>query len=142
MQTKRYRLALLWVLVLGLGAGSVLGISMAKISGLRVGKNKGVSEESDSFGRQDTVYAAAQIANVTDAVDVKSQLVVEDIPGQEPGPIKGLESTVHMARNGRADFTFSAPTKGWPKGKYGIEVFVLDEHGEELDHKGAEFTVE
>ena len=113
-----------------------------KIAGLKIGKDKDCTQETDTFGAKETVYAAARISNVSEPVKVKAQLTVEDIPGQQPGPIKGLEATVNIGRNGTANFNFSAPTKGWPKGKYGLEVVVLNEHDEEMDHHGAEFTVE
>jgi hypothetical protein len=142
MRMTKWSLTLIMALVLGLGLGSSFGFTAANIVSLRLGKDKGVPRESDSFGPRDTIYASAKISKVTDPVDVKAQLFVEDIPGQKPGPIKGLEATVHMAGNGTADFNFSAPTKGWPKGKYGVEVIVVDGHGEETDHKGAEFTVD
>ena len=142
MRTKKWSLALAMVLMLGPGLDSSFSFTTANIISLKVGSDKGVSRQTDSFGPQDTVYAAAQISNVANPVDVKAQLFVEDIPGQKSGPISGLASSVNLVRNGRADFSFSAPTKGWPKGTYGIQVVVLDEHGEEMDHKSAEFTVD
>jgi hypothetical protein len=142
MRTKKWSLTLALILMISSGLGSSFGFTAANIISVKVGKDKGVTRQADSFGPQDTVYATAQIANVANPVDVKAQLFVEDIPGQQPGPINGLAATVKMVRNGTADFSFSAPTKGWPKGRYGIEVVVLDEHGETMDHKGAEFTVD
>jgi hypothetical protein len=141
MLAKKWNLTLVLVLVFGPGLGAGFSLATPSIVSLKVGKDKGVTRQTDSFAPQDTIYASARISNVSDPVDAKAQLSVEDIPGQKPGPIKGLEATVHLVRNGTADFNFSPPTKGWPQGKYGIEVAVLDSHGEELDHKDAEFAV-
>ncbi len=57
------------------------------------------------------------------------------------GPIPGLEDTVELGGSGTAIFTFSPPTSGWPKGKYKLEVLMLDEAGEQKDQKAASFTV-
>jgi len=108
MRMTKWSLTLIMALVLGPGLGSSFGFTAADIVSLRLGKDKGVPRESDSFGPRDTIYASARISKVTDPVDVKAQLFVEDIPGQEPGPIKGLAATVHMAGDGTADFNFSA----------------------------------
>jgi hypothetical protein len=73
--------------------GSGFSFTAAKILSVKTGKDKSVSEQTDVFGVSDTIYAVAQISNLTAPVTVKAQLLVEDIPGQQPGPIKGLETT-------------------------------------------------
>ena len=69
-------------------------------------------------------------------------LIVEDVPGQQSGPITGLESSVDLPGSGTATFTFSPPSSGWPKGKYKMEVVMLNEKGEQKDQKTASFTVD
>jgi hypothetical protein len=142
MQTKKYSVILALVLMAGPGLALSFGRALPNISGLKLGKDKGVSEEADSFAPDETIYISAQISNVASTVNVKARLLVEDVPGQEKGPIPGLEATLNMGRNGTADFDFSAPNKGWPKGKYAVEVIMAGQQGEELDKKSAELTVE
>jgi hypothetical protein len=141
MRTKKYSLSLALVLMLGPGLAVSLA-AKANISGLRLGKDKAISREADSFGSEDTIYAAAEISNVAGTVNVKARLLVRDVPGQQRGPIAGLEANVDMGRGGTANFDFSAPTKGWPLGKYIVEVVVLGEDGEEIDKRSAELIVE
>jgi|HubBroStandDraft_6_1064221.scaffolds.fasta_scaffold1361424_1 hypothetical protein len=142
MQTKKYSLALALVLLLGPGLGASFGFTGANIRALRLGKDKGVSQEADSFEPEETIYAAARVSDVAGTVNVKGRLVVEDVPGQQAGPIPGLEASVSLGGDGQADFKFSAPNKGWPKGKYILEVGVFTEGGEEMDRKQAEFAVD
>lgn len=141
MQTKR------WNLMLGLGFLLVTALacsfsaSTANISALKLGKDKDVSQESSSFGAKDTVYAVATISNAPGAVKVKGRLVIEDVAGQQSGPIPGLEKTLDLPGSTTASFTFSPPTAGWPAGKYKLEVLMLNEAGEQKDQKTASFTV-
>ena len=141
MQTKR------WNLMLGLGFLLVTALacsfsaSTANISGLKLGKDKDVSQESSSFGAKDTLYAVATISNAPGAVKVKGRLVIEDVAGQQSGPIPGLEKTLDLPGSTTASFTFSPPTAGWPAGKYKLEVLMLNEAGEQKDQKTASFTV-
>jgi hypothetical protein len=72
---------------------------------------------------------------------VQGRLLVVDVPGQQPGAIPGLETSIDLAPGiNVANFSFSAPTAGWPDGKYQIEVTLLDEKGEQKDQKKAELT--
>ena len=118
-----------------------LSVASAHISSLKLGKEKDVRQESDHFGQNDTIHALAAISDVQGSVKVTARLVVEDVAGVQSGPIKGLESTVELPKSGQAHFEFSAPTKGWPKGTYHVEVVVVNAHGEQEDEGTAEFTV-
>jgi hypothetical protein len=42
---------------------------------------------------------------------------------------------VGLPESGTANFTFSPHTAGWPKGKYKLEVVMLDEAEEQKDQK-------
>ena len=136
-----------WYLTLGLGflllaeLACTFSVSTANISSLKLGKDKSVSQETSAFSPSDTIYAVPVISNAPDKVKVKGYLVVEDVPGQQSGPISGLESTVELPGSGSATFTFSPPASGWPKGKYKLEVLMLNEKGEQKDQKTASFTV-
>lgn len=134
-------------LMLGLGLlllavlGCKFSASTANISGLKIGKDKDVSQETSSFGAQDTIYATAEIANAPDKLKVKGRLIVDDVAGQQKGPVPGLEDTVDLPGSGTAIFTFSPPNSGWPKGKYKLEVLMLNQDGEQKDQKTANFSV-
>jgi type 1 fimbria pilin len=136
-----------WSLALGLSvflAGSVacqFNVSTANLSSLKLGKDKSVTPETSNFGTEDTIYAAAVVSNSPSKVKVKCQLAVEDVEGQKPGPIPGLETTLDLDGSGTATFNFSAPTAGWPKGKYKVDVVMLNEEGQQKDQKTASFTV-
>lgn len=128
-------------LLLLLVAASACSFTTANISSLKLGKDKAVTQETSSFGARDTVYAGAVISNAPGKVKVKGRLVVDNVPGQQSGPIPGLEKTLDLPGSSTADFTFSPPTAGWPKGTYKLEVLMLNENGEQKDQKSASFTV-
>ena len=113
----------------------------ANISSLKLGKNKTVSSETSNFGPSDTVYAVAEISNASEKLKVKGRLAIEDVPGQKTGPIPGLEDEVDLPGSGTATFSFTPPASGWPKGKYKVDVIMLNEAGEQKDEKSATFTV-
>ena len=141
MQTKR------WNLTLGLGFLLVVALacnfsaSTANISGLKLGKDKDVSQETTSFGTGDTIYAAAEISNAPGAVKVKGRLVIEEVAGEQSGPIPGLEKTLDLPGSSTATYTFTPPPDGFPKGKYKVEVIMLNEGGEQKDQKAVSFTI-
>ena len=122
------RLISLGILLLAASACS-FSVSTANISGLKLGKDKAVAQETSSFAAGDTVYGVATISNAPSKVSVKGRLVIEDVAGQTPGPIPNLETTVNLDGSGTATFTFSPPTAGWPAGKYKLEVMMLNENG-------------
>jgi hypothetical protein len=141
MQIKRWGLTLGLGLLLSLALACNFSVSTANISGLKLGKDKEVSQETSSFGANDTVYAVATIGNAPGAVKVKGRLVIDDVAGEQSGPIPGLEKTLDLPGSGTATFTFSPPPAGFPKGKYKVEVLMLNEGGEQKDQKEAGFTV-
>lgn len=136
-----------WNVTVGLGLMLIaevacnFSVSTANMSSLKLGKDKSVSQETSSFGEGDTIYAAAVISNAPGKIQVKGRLLVEDVAGQQSGPITGLEATVDLPGSGTATFTFSPPPNGWPPGKYKIEALMLNENGEQKDQKTASFTV-
>lgn len=141
MQTKRWDLILGLGLLLAVGLACNFSASTANISSLKLGKDKSASQEVSSFSANDTVYAVAVISNAPGALKVKGRLVVDDVEGQKSGPVPGLESTLDLPGSGTATFNFSPPPDGWPKGKYKIEVLMLNEEGQQKDQKAADFTV-
>ena len=115
--------------------------STANISDLKLGKDQTASQATSTFAATDTVYAVATISNAPGAVKVKGRLAIEDVAGEQAGPIPGLEKTLDLPGSGTATYTFTPPPNGFPKGKYKVEVFMLNEAGEQKDQKSASFTV-
>src|ERR1044071_724183 len=76
--------------------------STAHLSSLKVGKDRAVSQELNSFGPTDPIYAVATVSNAPGKVKVKGQLAIEDVPGEKAGPIPGLEKTLDLNGSGTA----------------------------------------
>lgn len=115
--------------------------STAHLSSLKVGKDRAVSQETNSFGPNDPFYAIATVSNAPGKIRVKGQLVVEDVAGEKPGPVPNLEKTLDLESSGTATFSFTPPPSGWPVGKYKIDVIMLNDKGEQKDEKSASFSV-
>ena len=141
MRTKRWDIALGLGLLIFAGLACNFSASTANLSGLKLGKDPAVSAETSSFAEGDTVYALATVSNAPGAVKVKGRLVIDQVEGEKSGPIPGLEKTLDLPGSGTATYTFSPPPAGWPKGKYKVEVLMLDEKGEQKDQKTADFSV-
>jgi hypothetical protein len=141
MRTKRWDLALGLGLLIFAGLACNFSASTANISGLKLGKDKDVTAETSSFAAGDTVYAVATVSNAPGAVKVKGRLAIDEVEGEQSGPIPGLEKTLDLPGSGTATYTFSPPRSGWPKGKYKVEVLMLDEKGEQKDQKTSNFSV-
>jgi hypothetical protein len=115
--------------------------STAHLSSVKVGKDKAVSQETNTFESGDAIYAVATVSNAPGKVKVKGQFVVEDVEGQKTGPVPGLEKTLDFDGSGTATFSFTPPPSGWPKGKYKIEVTLTDDKGAQKDQKSTSFSV-
>jgi hypothetical protein len=111
------------------------------ISDLKVGKDKDVTQAANAFAAGDTLYAVATIDNPPKDGKVVGHLSVVDVAGQQAGPIPGLEMTLSLSGGlNTASFKFSAPTAGWPDGKYKLDVALLDASGAEKGQKSADLT--
>ena len=141
MNTNKGNLLLVLGILLFIALACSFSASTANISDLKLGKDENVSQETSSFKPGDTIHAVATISNAPGKLRLKGRLVVEDVEGQQPGPIPRLEKTLDMDGSGTANFTFSPPAAGWPAGKYKMEVLMLNEEGEQKDQKAASFTI-
>lgn len=126
----------------GLRASFSIPASEAHISEVILGKDKKMSEPTDEFGTNETIFAAVEIADNKKTVKVKGRLHVVEIAGQKPGPIPGIEVIVTLSGEGTANFQFSKPTKGWPLGTYKFEALLINGNGETIDTESHEFTVD
>jgi hypothetical protein len=141
MRTKRLDLALGLGLLIFAGLACNFSASTANLSGLKLGKDKEVTAETSAFAASDTVYAIGTVSNAPGAVKVRGRLLIDEVEGEQSGPIPGLEKTLDLPGSGTATYTFSPPPSGWPKGKYKVEVSLLDEGGEQKDQKTTNFSV-
>jgi hypothetical protein len=141
MQIKRWYFITSVGLLMAFFSACHFSVSTANLSSLNLGKTKSASPPTANFETTDTIYAVAEVSNASEMLKVKAQVYVVDIPGQKSGPIPGLEVTVDMAGSGQANFNFSPPTAGWPKGKYKVEVLMINSYGDQKDQKTAEFSI-
>ena len=141
MNTKRGNFPLVFAVLLVAVVACNFNVSTANISDLKLGKDESVSTKTSSFDAGDTVYAVATISNAPGKLKVKGRLVVEDVEGQQSGPMPGVEKTVELPGSGTATFTFTPPSAGWPEGRYKVEVLMMNEDGEQKDQEAASFTV-
>jgi hypothetical protein len=140
MRTNRVNLALALGLLIAAGLACNYSASTANISDLKLSKDKDAGQSATTFASGDTVYAVATVSNAPGKVKVKGLLAIEDVEGEQKGPIPGLEKTLDLDGSGTATFTFSPPTSGWPKGKYKVDVIMMDEGGQQKDQKSASFS--
>ena len=141
MRTTRSNFVLALGMLTLMALACKFSATTANISSLKLGKDKSVSSTTSNFGPSDTVYAVAEISNASEKLKVKGRLAVEDVAGQKTGPFPGLEDEVDLPGSGTATFSFTPPASGWPKGKYKIDIMMLNEAGEQKDQKSASFTV-
>jgi hypothetical protein len=141
MRITKWAVTISLSLILAVASACHFSFTTAHISELRLGKDKGVSQPASSFAANDKIYAVAEISNAPSAVKVKGRMLVDAVEGQKSGPIPGIETTVDLSGSGSATFTFTPPAAGWPKGKYKVEVFMLDSGGEQKDQKTADLSV-
>ena len=71
-------------------------MSTANLSSLKVSKDKAGSSETGTFGPNDTVYVVGTVSNAPGKVKVKGLLAFDEVAGQQPGPIPGLEKILDL----------------------------------------------
>ena len=78
------------------------------------------------------LYTVFRAKGTKDGDKIHCVLIAEDVGDAAPANTKALETTLTVGGdpNGRdyvGDFELSMPTKGWPVGKYHVEIYVNDE---------------
>lgn len=143
MRTARGGLAISLGLLVFVAVACNFSASTANISELKIYKDKAGTQQTSTFAPSDTVYAVATIANVPSPVKAKGRLVIEDVEGYSSGtPVPGAETTVDVPGSAPVTYTFTPPSAGFPKGKYKVEVVMINEAGEQKDQKSESFTVQ
>ena len=116
--------------------------STAHISDLKVGTDTDVTTPSATFGKTDTIYAVAHVANAPFKTTLTYHLMAEKVEGQPPNTtIVQLDKSFDLNSDADVRINYSAPTAGWPAGTYKIDA-VLTEDGNKRDEKTAEITVQ
>ncbi len=115
--------------------------STANISSVKIGKDRNVNQEATTFEGSDPIYVIATISNAPSKVKVKGQMIVESAEGLTAGPLPGLEKTLDLDGSGTATYSFTPPPSGWPKGKYKVDVTMMDDSGAQKDQKSVSFSV-
>ena len=132
------------LLVLGLILTTACGceFTSANISSLKLSRDKEGTVETNTFAPGDTIYAKATVSNVPSKVTLKFRLVAEKVEGEaENLPVPGTEYSREFPTDGWATYNVTAPTRGWPAGKYRLEVRMFVESGAQKDQRDAIFTV-
>ena len=86
-------------------------------------------EEETSFA-PDTpkLFAMFKTKGIKDGDKVRGILIAEDVGDVAPANTKVFEKTLALDEDtDDGDFNFGKPTKGWPVGKYRVEIYVNDE---------------
>src|SRR4051794_753083 len=97
------------------------------LSGLRIGKDKDVTKTANTFRPYDPLYAVVNVNRAPEGARVAAQLVILDVAGLEPGPVRGFDMTIDLLPGMKtASFDFMPPLSGWPNGKYKFQITMLD----------------
>jgi hypothetical protein len=98
---------LMFLLLVGSATFTGLGKSLntifsaqAHISEVTLGHDKKMSEPTDEFHSDDTIFAEADIAENNKTVKVKGRLHIVEVEGQKAGPIPGIETIVTLTGEG------------------------------------------
>ncbi len=113
------------------------------IAEVTLGHDAKMTEPTEDYDSDDTIFAEVELAENEKTFRVKGRLHVIEVPGQNAGPIPALDVIVTVpAGKDTANFQYSNPTNGWPKGKYKFEALLIDASGKTIDAESHEFMVE
>jgi outer membrane usher protein FimD/PapC len=74
------------------------------------------------------LYAMFKTKGAKNGDKIRGVLIAEDVGDVAPANTKILEKMLDLEGDtDDGDFNFTKPTKGWPVGKYRVEIYVNDE---------------
>ena len=133
MQTKKISLSLCLALIVAAGCsrttdtGGTVGTSGTAVRvtdvslGRAIGGDKAVTDSTDKFAPNDTIYASVATDGTAPSASVRAKWTFED--GQT---VDESTRTIAPSSRERTEFHISKPN-GWPAGKYKGEVFLNDQ---------------
>jgi hypothetical protein len=107
---------------------------------VRVVMKTGPEDEPTTSFTSDTpkLFAMFKTTGIKNGDKMRGVLIAEDVGDVAPANTKVLEKTLTLEEDtDDGDFAFSKPTKGWPVGKYRVEIYVNDDLA-----KTVKFTIE
>ena len=142
MTTNKWNTALALSMVVCVALACNFSATTANISSLKLSKDRSGSPEASSYAPGDTIYAVATVSNSMSAVKVRGRVLFVDVQGQQANSqVPDLQTEVSLPSSGTATFHFAVSGTGWPNGRYRVETTMLNESGQQIDQKTAEFTV-
>jgi hypothetical protein len=128
-------------LLLSAVAGCKVSCTTANISSLTFSKDKEGNVQTKEFAPTDTVFAKATVSNSGSKVTLKFSLFAEKAEGlAENTHVTEADFSIDLPGSGYGLYHVSPPPRGWPAGRYRIEVVMLY-NGEQKDKKADTFTV-
>src|SRR5882762_2902925 len=118
--------------IVGLLIATVISASLAHAADVSVEvymtSTAGGEEETSFAPDTPKLFAMFKTKGIKDGDKVRGVLIAEDVGDVAPANTKVLEKTLALdGDTDDGDFNFSKPTKGWPVGKYRVEVYVNHE---------------
>src|ERR1043166_7835121 len=135
MKTSKVKFGLALAALAAIVMACNFSATTANISNVKIGKDRNVNQETTTFADSDPIYVVATISNAPGKVKVKGQMIVDSAEGLTAGPFPGLEKTLDLEGSGTATYSFTPPPSGWPKGKYKVDVAMMDDSGAQKDKK-------
>jgi hypothetical protein len=116
----------------------IISASVARAGDVQVEATLATSLEGESMttAAPDTpkLFALFKTKGAQNGDKLRGVLIAEDVGDVAPANTTVLEKTLTLdGDTNDGDFSFSKPTKGWPVGKYRIEIYVNDELTNTLD---------
>lgn len=117
----------------GADAPAAGGVRVTDVTlGRAVGGDRTVTDATETFSPNDTIYASVATSGTTERVTLRARWTFED--GQV---VDESSQTLSPGGQERTEFHISKPD-GWPEGSYRLEVFVNDQsaHTKEFRVRG------
>jgi hypothetical protein len=95
--------------------------------GRAIGGDKAVTDSTDKFGPNDTIYASVATDGTAASATLRAKWTFED--GQT---VDDTSRTIAPSGVERTEFHIAKPN-GWPAGKYKLEVFLNNESAKTKD---------
>jgi hypothetical protein len=86
-------------------------------------------DETTTFAPDtEKIYALLKTTGAKNGDKLRAVLIAEDVGDVAPANTKVLETKLDLEGDtDDGDFNFSKPTKGWPVGKYRVDIYLNDQ---------------